>query len=72
MTVLVEAYSVLVRVDAIKTSLIGGLSRFTELVPNQTLCSDGVLCRVGFMVLEDASFFTNQLFGEGLEPATDE
>lgn len=72
MAVVVEAYTVLIRIEAIKSSLAGGVSRFLQLVPNQTLCSDGVLCRVAFMALEDAIFFSNQLFAEGITPATDE
>lgn len=71
MAVLVEAFSVLIRVKAIESLLLGGVPRFFELVPNETLCSDGVLCRVGFMAMEDALFFANQLLGEGLTAATD-
>lgn len=72
MAVIVEAYSVLIRIEAVRSSFVGGPRRFLDLVPNQTLCGDGMLCRVGFMVLEDAMFFANQLFGEGLAAATDE
>jgi hypothetical protein len=66
MAVLVEGISVVVRVDAINDRLSGGWTQFLELVPNSTLCSDGTLVRVGFMVPHDAGRFVNELETRGL------
>jgi hypothetical protein len=49
MAVLIEAISVFVRVDAIRERYSGGWEAFREAVPNQTLCCDDELARIGFM-----------------------
>ena len=61
MAVLVEGISVVVRVDAIIEKLSGGWIQFLELVPNKTLCTDGKLVRVGFMVPQDTKRFVDKL-----------
>ncbi len=61
MAVLVEAISVVVRIDAIRKKLIGGWSRFEKLVPNPTLCSDGELARVGFLGPDETKAFIDEL-----------
>jgi hypothetical protein len=66
MSVLVEAISVIVRVDAIHEKFPGGWIGFKDLIPNQTLCSDNELARVGFMTPEDAKNFVNWLESAGL------
>lgn len=71
MAVLVEAFSVVMRVSAILDRFFGGPRAFTELVPNRTLCTDGELYRVGFMSMEDVDFFVTQLFKAGLAGASD-
>jgi len=48
MAVLVEAISVIVRRDAINRSYDGGWAGFLSHVPNNTLCADHELARVGF------------------------
>jgi hypothetical protein len=71
MAVLVEAYSVLIRANAIRDRFSGGLRAFTEMVPNRTLCTDDELYRVGFMTEEDVGYFVRQLFQAGLTGASD-
>jgi hypothetical protein len=72
MAVVVGAISVIIRVEAVKKSFFGGVANFVKLIPNKTMCSDGLLCRVGFMALEDAEFFINQMFANGLAETADE
>lgn len=67
MPVLVEAFSVLVRVESIQTKVGGGWDAFRRLIPNQTFCTDDELARVGFMVEEDAARFVDSLLEVGLE-----
>jgi len=57
MAVLVEAISVIVRVDSINKKFPGGWIGFKDHVPNQTLCADNELARVGFMTSEDVKNF---------------
>src|ERR1700684_3709117 len=66
MAVLVEAISVVVRADAIAERLDGGWEAFVSLVPNQTLCEDGELARVGFMHPDDTKAFVGSLGAKGL------
>jgi hypothetical protein len=66
MAVLVEGISVVVRRDAIAQRMAGGWPGFVDLVPNQTLCTDGVLARVGFMAPVDVRVFFELLESNGL------
>ena len=66
MAVLVEGISVLVRKDAIETKVTGGWKRFLLHVPNQTLCHDDELARVGFMNPQDVGDFIDELAEMGL------
>jgi len=66
MTVLVEANSVIVRVPAIRDRYPGGWPAFDDNVPNNTLCSDGELARVGFMNPNDRESFVGGLQRNGL------
>lgn len=66
MAVLIEATSVVVRRDAIQQSLPGGWERFKELVPNNSLCADSELARVGFMNPTDVKAFADLLENSGL------
>ena len=61
MAVLIEAISVVIRVEAIHSRYPGGWQSFSKVVPNNTLCSDNDLARVGFMTPEDARAFTERL-----------
>jgi hypothetical protein len=57
MSVLAEAISVVIRVDAIEHRFPGGLEGLRRTVPNQTFCCDGELARVGFMDPADAEAY---------------
>jgi hypothetical protein len=66
MPVLVEANSIIVRVDAIRARFAGGWEAFADDVPNSTLCSDGEIARVGFMNPNDGSDYIDRLVRFGL------
>jgi hypothetical protein len=66
MAVLVEAISVVVRLDAIKSRFAGGWREFLACVPNSTLCADEFLARVGFMSPPDIEAFVKRLERGGL------
>ena len=66
MAVLVEAISVIVRRDSIEDRLSGGWREFVASVPNETLCADDALARVGFMSPADCGAFAKGLEGAGL------
>lgn len=67
MAVLCEAYSVIVRKESIDQYLPGGQAAFTELVANDTYCSDGSLVRAGFMTPDDVKAFVDALEVRGLQ-----
>lgn len=66
MAVLIEATSVVIRVDSLHKSFPGGWQSFKSMVPNRTLCADGEIARVGFMDPEDVGSFTKKLEKNGL------
>ncbi len=66
MAVLVEAISAIIRVQAIHERYAGGWASFVLSVPNQTLCSDNELARVGFMSPDDCKAFVDQLDSVGI------
>lgn len=66
MAVLVEAISVVVRCDSIDARYSGGRKRFLSIVPNDTLCTDDDLVRVGFMSPSEVEAFIRQLEKDGL------
>lgn len=66
MAVLVEANSVIVRMDAISKKFPKGFRGFCEHLPNGTLCADKELARVGFMTLDDVAGFIHLLERSGL------
>lgn len=66
MPVLVEANSVIVRVQAIHDRYAGGWNAFDEAAPNNTLCSDGDVARVGFMNPNDGEVYIAGLERHGL------
>ena len=61
MAVLIEAISVVVRVSSIARLYEGGARAFAADVPNNSLCADGELVRVGFMSPADAQAYVEQL-----------
>jgi hypothetical protein len=66
MSVLAEAFSVVVPVSVLVRSYPGGLVRYAEDAPNHSYCSDGVLTRVGFLARKDAEYFIAVLQSVGL------
>jgi hypothetical protein len=67
MAVLIEATSVVIRADALMQKFPGGWEAFKRIVPNQTLCADNEIVRVGFMSPQDVESFVKKLQGAGLE-----
>jgi len=65
MAVLIEANSVVIRADRL-LSVIGSWEAFKQQIPNRTLCADGELVRVGFMLSEDAQAYVRHLESLGL------
>ena len=65
MAVLIEAISVVIRADALLRAF-GDFDRFKRIVPNDTLCADNELVRVGFMHPADVEKFVGQLEAKGL------
>lgn len=61
MAVLIEAISVLIKRTAIDEKFPGGWEAFVENAPNQTLCADSILARVGFMIPVDVESFIRRL-----------
>ena len=66
MAVLVEGISAIIRVHAIHERFPGGWKAFVSKVPNQTLCSDNELARVGFMTPDDCKGFVDHLESVGI------
>jgi hypothetical protein len=64
--VLIEAISVVVRRDAIEQKFVGGWLAFLAGIPNNTLCFDDEVARVGFMSPEDVQAFVRDLESLGL------
>ena len=65
MSVLVEATSVLVRIDAITNKFSGGFDAFESAVPSDTLCVDNEIAGVGFMTPVDVEAFVKKLERNG-------
>jgi len=61
MAVLVEGISVIIRRKAIEEKFPGGWEAFVEDVPNETLCADDELARVGFMSAADIKAYVTHL-----------
>lgn len=72
MAVLCEAISVVIKGSAIEDKFPGGEDAFLKIVPNQTLCGDTELLRVGFMTPVDAKAFVEMLEDNGLVHLEDE
>jgi hypothetical protein len=66
MAVLVEAISVVVRADALLQAFHQDWAAFVRSVPNKTMCADGELVRVGFMVPADVEQYVTALGTRGL------
>lgn len=66
MAVLIEAISVVVRMDAIVERYPGAWEGFRRDVPNRTLCADDCLARIGFMTPPDVKKYYESLNRKGL------
>ena len=66
MAVLVEAISVVMKAEEILPKYPGGWETLKEDCPNDTLCADGQLIRVGFMTPGDAKQFVGDLSSHGI------
>jgi len=66
MSVLVEAISVIARIDSIEAHFPGGLLGYERACPNDTFCCDGYVARVGFMHPDDVQAFAQMLESHGL------
>jgi len=67
MAVLIEANSVIIRCDSILEKFHGGWPDFEAIIPNNTLCMDSEIARVGFMYPHDLDTFVENLEHHGLE-----
>ena len=65
MSVLIEAISVVFRAETVHAKYPGGWEKFVENLPNQTMCADNELVRIGFMSPEDVKNFVAQLEDHG-------
>ena len=66
MAVLIEGISVVINADALLSAFSGDWEAFKTIVPNETLCADNELVRVGFMVPDDVQAFIEKLESYGL------
>jgi hypothetical protein len=66
MAVLIEAISVVIRADALLAAYKDDWDAFKDTVPNETMCADGGLVRVGFMSPEDVEGYVRKLSEAGL------
>jgi len=64
--ILVEAISVVVKRSVIDSKFPGGWEALVESCPNQTLCADSHLARVGFMSPDDVESYVKQLEKQGV------
>jgi hypothetical protein len=61
-------YSVVIRISTLETYYSGGLKAYAEACPNESFCSDGEICRVGFMSWADVEGFVKSVEATGLSP----
>ena len=66
MGVLIEGVNVLIRNATVEQRFPGGMQEYERHCPNVTFCTDGQICRVGFMTEADAVSYIDYL--HGLEP----
>lgn len=69
--VLIEAISVVVRLADIRERYAGGWEQFVRDTPNEMLCADSNVARVGFLELGEAEAFVTALTNHGLAFLTD-
>jgi hypothetical protein len=66
MAVLIEAISVVILRASLMRAFEGNWEEFAQAVPNDTMCSDDELVRVGFMTPHDVEHYVRQLQAKGL------
>jgi hypothetical protein len=69
--VLIEAISVVVRLSDVKEKYPGGWEQFVRDTPQDMLCADSHVARVGFLEMAEAQAFVNSLTTHGLAFQTD-
>jgi Flp pilus assembly protein TadD len=70
MGVLIECENVLIRNATVEQRLPGGMQEYERRCPNGTFCTDGLICRVGFMVPADAAAYIDHLASCGFARPT--
>jgi hypothetical protein len=66
MAVLIEAISVVIKAESLLKAFNNDWEGFRAIVPNQTLCADNEIVRMGFMTPDDVESFIKKLEGFGL------
>jgi tetratricopeptide (TPR) repeat protein len=72
MGVLIEAVNVVIRNATVEARLAGGMQEYERRCPNGTFCTDGEICRVGFMTTADAASYIESLESLGFRRPTPE
>ena len=72
MGVLIEGENVLTRNATVEQRFPGGMQEYERRCPNATFCTDGQICRVGFMTEADAVSYIDYLHGFGFARPTAE
>lgn len=67
MAALIEAISIVIKIKALEAIFGGRRQDFMALIPNQTLCMDGDIARIGFMTPIGTENFIRVLVNEGLQ-----
>ena len=66
MAVLIEGISVVIRAEVLLKKFPDGWDGFKKIVPNESLCADNEVVRVGFMTPQDVESFVKKLERNGL------
>src|SRR5437867_11514845 len=72
MGVLIEGVNVVIRNAVVGARLPGGMQDYERGCPNGTFCTDGDVCRVGFMTTADAASYIEVLASLGFTRPTPE
>jgi hypothetical protein len=72
MGVLIEAVCVVIRNATVEARLTGGMQEYERRCPNDTFCTDGEVCRVGFMTTADAASYIESIESLGFRRPTPE
>ena len=65
MAVLVEAISVVIRIQPLLERFPGGWDAYKAIVPIKTLCADNEVARIGFMNPRDVEYFVKRIEQSG-------